>query len=109
MGSHSGDSQLVKIYPEETKQENKLEVVQKYDNLAPVLDFRVLDMGYSGSDDQQHLYSSGQTRIITGSGALRDGSLRSLRSGVGLEDLAILGDMAGIRGLWGLKSNPGSK
>ena len=66
-------------------------------------------MGYTSSEDQQHLYSAGQTRIVSGSGAFHDGSLRSLRSGVSLEDLGILGEMVGIRGLWGLKSNPNSE
>ncbi|KAF8456915.1 damage-specific DNA binding complex, subunit DDB1 [Terfezia claveryi] len=105
VGSHLGDSQLIRL-----DQYSDLEVVQTFSNLAPVIDFRILDMGYSGSEDhQQHLYSSGQTRIVSGSGAFHDGSLRSLRSGVSLEDLGILGEMAGIRGLWGLKTNPHSE
>ena len=87
-----------------------LEVIQTFNNLAPVVDFRIMDMGHTGSaEEQHHLYSSGQTKIVSGSGAFHDGALRSLRSGVGLEDLGILGEMAGIRGLWGLKSNPGSE
>lgn len=105
VGSHLGDSQLIHLEPDYSG----LQVVQTFNNLAPVIDFRILDMGYSGSEDQQHLYSSGQTRIVSGSGAFHDGSLRSLRSGVSLEDLGILGEMAGIRGLWSLRSNPHSE
>lgn len=105
MGSHLGDSQLIQIAPGDSG----LQVVQTFNNLAPVIDFRILDMGYTGSGDQQHLYSSGQTRIVSGSGAFHDGSLRSLRSGVSLEETGVLGEMVAVRGLWGLKSNPNSE
>ncbi|KAF8461342.1 mono-functional DNA-alkylating methyl methanesulfonate N-term-domain-containing protein [Kalaharituber pfeilii] len=115
IGSHLGDSQLIRL----TWDPLSLQVVQTFPNLAPILDFRILDMGYSGSrsgngDDyvqqqQQQLYSSGQTRIVSGSGAFHDGTLRSLRSGVRLEELGILGEMSGVRGLWGLKTDAGSE
>ncbi|EFQ96898.1 hypothetical protein MGYG_08821 [Nannizzia gypsea CBS 118893] len=49
-------------------------------------------------------FSSGQTRIVTGSGAFGDGSLRSVRSGVGIEDLGVLASMEHITDLWGLRS-----
>lgn len=104
VGSHSGDSQLIRL----SSQEPKTQIIQTFINLAPVTDFRVLDMNYSGSEDQQHQYSSGHMRIVSGSGGFQEGGLRSMRSGVGLEDLGLLGEMVGIRGLWGLKSTPGS-
>ncbi|KAI5806768.1 mono-functional DNA-alkylating methyl methanesulfonate N-term-domain-containing protein [Peziza echinospora] len=104
VGSHLGDSQLVKL----SFSPPGVEIVQTFSNLAPVVDFRILDMGFA-FQEEHHLYSSGQTRIVSGSGAFHDGSLRSLRSGVGLEELGILGEMSGIRGLWSLKTEPDSE
>lgn len=57
---------------------------------------------------QASLHSSGQARIVTASGGFRDGGLRSMKSGVGLEDLAVLGEMEGVRSLWVLRTNPAS-
>jgi DNA damage-binding protein 1 len=85
-----------------------VQVIETFTNLAPVTDFRVVDMNYSGSENQQQ-YSSGHMRIVSCSGGFKQGSLRSVKSGVGMEDLGILGDMVGIRGLWGLKSTPGNQ
>lgn len=82
--------------------------MQSFSNLAPILDFRVLNLN-SGSEEQQQHYSSGQVRIVAASGGFYDGGLRSLKSGVGLDDSAILGEMEGVRSLWGLRSNPSSE
>jgi len=81
VGSHQGDSQVIQIA------QQSLEVVQTFPNIAPILDFTVMDMGNRSSDAPVNEFSSGQARIVTGSGAFKDGSLRSVRSGVGLEDL----------------------
>lgn len=106
VGSKSADSQLVKLSPTGPR----CEVIQEFSNIAPVLDFQVLTSSQSNPDDPLHdLYSSGQTRIVTASGGEFDGTLRSMKSGVGLEDSAILGDMEGIQGIWALKSNPSSE
>ncbi|KAI5843023.1 mono-functional DNA-alkylating methyl methanesulfonate N-term-domain-containing protein [Morchella snyderi] len=104
VGSHSGDSQLVRLSSEEPK----VQVIKTFTNLAPVTDFRVVDMNYSGLENQQQ-YSSGHMRIVSCSGGFKQGSLRSVKSGLVMEDLGILGDMVGIRGLWGLKSTPGNQ
>lgn len=87
VGSHQGDSQVIQV------SEKSLEVVQTFANIAPILDFTVMDMGNRSSDAPVNEFSSGQARIVTGSGAFKDGSLRSLRSGVGLEDLGSIGEM----------------
>ena len=63
-----------------------------------------MDMGNRSGEGQTNEYSSGQARIVTGSGAYQDGSLRSVRSGVGLEDLGVLGEMEHISNLFSLKS-----
>lgn len=99
VGSHQGDSQVVKL------QEQRLEIVQTIPNIAPVLDFTIMDMGNRGGEGQSNEYSSGQARIVTGSGAFQDGSLRSVRSGVGLEDQGLLGEMSNATDLFALRSN----
>ena len=86
VGSHQGDSQIIQISP------RKIEVLQTFSNIAPILDFTIMDMGNRSADAPVNEFSSGQARIVTGSGAFKDGSLRSVRSGVGLEDKGTLGD-----------------
>lgn len=100
VGSHQGDSQVIQISPK------KIEVVQTFPNIAPILDFTVMDMGNRSSEAQVNEFSSGQARIVTGSGAFKDGSLRSVRSGVGLEDRGDLGSLdAPISAVFGLRSS----
>lgn len=99
VGSHQGNSQVIQI------SERSMEVIQTFANIAPVLDFTVMDMGNRSSEAQVNEYSSGQARIVTGSGAFKDGSLRSVRSGVGLEDLGSIGEMQHITEVFSLKSN----
>ena len=96
VGSHQGDSKVLRIV------EGKFEDVQTISNIAPILDFTIMDLGRS-NESQTHEFSSGQARIVTGSGAFNDGSLRSVRSGVGMEDLGVLATMEHITDLWGLR------
>lgn len=102
VGSHQGDSQVVKI------QAQGVEVVQTISNIAPVLDFTIMDMGSRAGEGQTNEYSSGQARIVTGSGAFQDGSLRSVRSGVGLEEQGLLGEMNHATDLFSLRSSAAS-
>ncbi|EEP75318.1 conserved hypothetical protein [Uncinocarpus reesii 1704] len=97
LGSHQGDSHVIRIT------EGSFEIIQTLSNIAPILDFTVMDLGHRG-DTLTHEFSSGQARIVTGSGAFHDGSLRSVRSGVGMEDLGVLGAMEHITDLWGLSA-----
>lgn len=99
VGSHQGDSQVIRIT------QKSMEIVQSFSNIAPILDFTIMDMGNRSGEGQTNEYSSGQARIVTGSGAYQDGSLRSVRSGVGLEDLGVLGEMEHISNLFSLKSS----
>lgn len=98
VGSHQGDSQVIRI------KEAGSEVVQTISNIAPILDFSIMDMGSRGGESQINEYSSGQARIVTGSGAFQDGSLRSVRSGVGMEEQGLLGNLAHITDLFSLRS-----
>ncbi|EFE38779.1 hypothetical protein TRV_06556 [Trichophyton verrucosum HKI 0517] len=96
VGSHQGDSQVIQI------KEGGFDLVQTISNIAPILDFTVMDMGDRSGATRE--FSSGQTRIVTGSGAFGDGSLRSVRSGVGIEELGVLASMEHITDLWTLRS-----
>lgn len=99
VGSHQGDSQVIRL------EKDSLEVIQILSNIAPILDFTIMDLGNRTSESHTHEFSSGQARIVSGSGAFDDGTLRSVRSGVGMEDLGLLGDMDHITDLWGLQSD----
>lgn len=103
VGSHQGDSQVIRIT------EKSMEVVQTFPNIAPILDFTIMDMGNRSGEGQINEYSSGQARIVTGSGAFNDGSLRSVRSGVALEDVGVLGELEHITNLFDLSSTPSSR
>ena len=96
VGSHSGDSQVVKIVP------GAVEVVQTFSNIAPILDFSIMDLGRGAEVAQD--FSSGQARIVTASGAWRDGSIRSVRSGVGMDELGTIAPLSHITDLWSLSS-----
>lgn len=98
VGSHQGDSQVLRI------SNGSFEVIQTLSNIAPILDFTLMDLGNRTSESQTHEFSTGQARIVTGSGAFDDGTLRSVRSGVGMEELGVLGEMDHITDLWGLQS-----
>ncbi|KAJ5239057.1 hypothetical protein N7468_003676 [Penicillium chermesinum] len=93
-----GDSQVLRI------SDGSFEVIQTLSNIAPILDFTVMDLGSRSNESQTHEFSSGQARVVTGSGAFEDGTLRSVRSGVGMEELGVLGEMDHITDLWGLQS-----
>ena len=105
VGSHQGNSQVVQI-KQGPEGKGSMDIIQTFPNIAPILDFTVMDMGNRSSEAQVNEYSSGQARLVTGSGAFKDGSLRSVRSGVGLEDLGSIGEMHHVTDLFSLKSDP---
>ena len=107
IGSHEGDSQVVKV--DLGSKPHKIELMQTMENVAPILDFAVMDMGSREGETQTNEYSSGQARLVTGSGAFDAGSLRSVRSGVGLEDVGILLDEKEVRGVFALHSSVDSQ
>lgn len=111
VGSHYGDSQLFRVdLVSET--DEFLQLVQVLPNISPILDFAVMDMGNREGDAEAHVgnaYSSGQARIVTGSGVFKDGTLRSVRSGVGLDDIGILADLEDVRGLFSIRSSGSEK
>ncbi|KAI8962326.1 mono-functional DNA-alkylating methyl methanesulfonate N-term-domain-containing protein [Daldinia sp. FL1419] len=101
VGSQYGDSQVFHVNLEE----KSLHLMQTLNSISPILDLNIMDMGNrEGEGQTTNEYSSGQARIVTGSGSHKDGSLRSVRSGVGLDDTGVIPDMENVRALFPLKS-----
>ncbi|KAI7903552.1 mono-functional DNA-alkylating methyl methanesulfonate N-term-domain-containing protein [Cokeromyces recurvatus] len=94
VGSIVGDSQLIHVQ-RTTNAENGeiLKVIDEFANLAPITDFCVADL------DKQ-----GQTQLIACSGVAQDSSLRIIRNGVGLNELAAI-EISGVKGVWALRSS----
>lgn len=91
VGSTFGDSQLIKLNPDRDAQGSYIEVLDTYVNIGPILDFCVMDL------DRQ-----GQGQIVTCSGADRNGSLRVIRNGIGINEQAST-ELPGIKGMWSLR------
>ncbi|RQM27715.1 hypothetical protein B5M09_002429 [Aphanomyces astaci] len=92
VGSAFGDSQLVKLHPSrDVSTGTYLEVLDSYVNVGPIVDFVVMDL------DRQ-----GQGQVVTCSGAYKDGSLRIVRNGIGINELAAA-ELPGIKGMWPLR------
>ncbi|KAI2636071.1 mono-functional DNA-alkylating methyl methanesulfonate N-term-domain-containing protein [Xylaria nigripes] len=102
VGSHYGDSQVFHV----DVSQGRFRLLQTMHHIAPVLDFTIMDMGNrEGESQTSNEFSSGQARIVTGSGVHKDGSLRVVRSGVGLDDIGILDSMQNVRSLFSLMSS----
>ena len=98
VGSRLGDSQLIKLNSE--MDENTREyvtVVDSFTNLGPIVDMVVVD-----------LERQGQGQLVTCSGVFKEGSLRIIRNGIGIHELASV-DLAGIKGMWPLRCGSGGK
>eukprot|EP00894_Picocystis_sp_ML_P001100 jgi/Pico_ML_1/51617/g2612.t1 len=91
LGSSYGDSQLIQLHSELIPETGGyVEVLESFPNLGPIVDFCCVD-----------LENQGQSQIVTCSGALKDGSLRLVRNGIGINEQAAV-DLAGIKGMWSL-------
>ncbi|KAL1896891.1 hypothetical protein Cpir12675_002612 [Ceratocystis pirilliformis] len=103
LGSHYADSQLLRL------DFNKLELEvltapNSFANNAPILDFALMDMGIRGRENAHRPdFSTGQARIVAGSGIWSDGSLRSIRSGVGADIVGVLDDFKDVSKMFALR------
>ncbi|WOL16215.1 DNA damage-binding protein 1 [Canna indica] len=93
VGSSYGDSQLIKLNLQPDAKGSYVEVLERYVNLGPIVDFCVVD-----------LERQGQGQVVTCSGAYKDGSLRIVRNGIGINEQASV-ELQGIKGLWSLRSS----
>lgn len=67
--------QLVKLNLQPDARGSYVEVLERYVNLGPIVDFCVVD-----------LERQGQGQVVTCSGAYKDGSLRIVRNGIGINE-----------------------
>ena len=67
--------QLVKLNVQPDAKGSYVEVLERYVNLGPIVDFCVVD-----------LERQGQGQVVTCSGAYKDGSLRVVRNGIGINE-----------------------
>ena len=79
VGSKLGDSQLIKLAEEKREETGAyFDILDSFTNLGPIVDFCIVD-----SDKQ------GQGQVVSCSGAFKDGSLRVVRNGVGINEQVI--------------------
>lgn len=90
IGSRLGDSQLVKLNTKVDENGSYVTVMESFTNLAPIMDMCVVD-----------LERQGQGQLVTCSGAYKEGSLRIIRNGIGIQEHASI-DLPGIKGIWAL-------
>jgi DNA damage-binding protein 1 len=91
IGSRHGDSQLIKLNISADDTGSYITVMETFTNLGPILDICVVD-----------LERQGQGQMITCSGSFKEGSLRVIRNGIGIQEHACI-DLPGIKGMWALK------
>ena len=91
VGSRLGDSQLVRLNVDADEQGSYVTIMETYTNLGPICDMVVVD-----------LERQGQGQLVTCSGAYKEGSLRIIRNGIGIHELASI-DLLNIKGMWPLR------
>jgi DNA damage-binding protein 1 len=69
------------------------QVLDTFGQIGPIQDFVVVD-----------LEKQGQGQVVTCSGAFKDGSLRVIRNGIGINEQAQV-ELPSIKGMWSLKPN----
>ncbi|CAN1331562.1 DNA damage-binding protein 1 [Linum perenne] len=90
---YSGAMQLIKLNLQPDSKGSYVEVLERYVNLGPIVDFCVVD-----------LERQGQGQVVTCSGAYKDGSIRIVRNGIGINEQASV-ELQGIKGMWSLRSS----
>lgn len=91
IGSRHGDSQLVKLNSRANDNGSYVVPMETFTNLGPIMDICVVD-----------LERQGQGQMITCSGTFKEGSLRIIRNGIGIQEHACI-DLPSIKGMWALK------
>jgi len=93
IGSSFGDSQLIKLHAEVDETGSNVEVLETFPNLGPIQDFCVVDFERQG-----------QGHVVTCSGTIKDGSLRVVRNGIGINEQAQV-ELPGIKSMWNLRES----
>jgi DNA damage-binding protein 1 len=123
---------LIRLSSEKNENGSFIELVDRYDNLGPIVDFCVVDLERQGqvkffftpippnfspppnfctAINSQQI----QGQVVTCSGAFKDGSIRIIRNGIGIHEQVsrrntpylpptkATVDLPGIKGIWSLK------
>lgn len=91
IGSKFGDSQLVKLSTEPDNTGSYVQLCESNNNLGPISDMCLVD-----------LEKQGQGQLVTCSGHMKNGTLRIIRNGIGIDEHASM-ELPGIKGVWSLK------
>ena len=91
-----------------------LSTVEEYTNLGPIVDFDVIPKDSSSSSSSEDKSSSAaltrknhrQCMVVTASGVGTSGTVRLVRSGIGLTESASI-NLPGIKGMWNLRAKFG--
>lgn len=75
IGSALGDSQLIRLKDAPDERRNYVDVLESYSNIGPIMDMCVV------AGEKQ-----GQSHLVTCSGTLKEGTLRVIRSGIGIHE-----------------------
>ncbi|VUZ42218.1 unnamed protein product, partial [Hymenolepis diminuta] len=92
IGSYFGDSQLIHLRSDiDPDTKCYFDVYEEYPNLGPIADMIFVE-------------NEGQNQLITCSGYSRDGSLRIIRNGIGIQEIATIGQEH-MNGVWCIPCN----
>ena len=108
VGSKLGDSALVKLAERrDARTGSYLEPIEQYASLAPITHMCVVGGGDGAGRGAGAGSAPHGCEVVTCSGAGRDGSLRVVRNGIGVNEQAEA-EIAGIKGLWPLRASGGA-
>jgi DNA damage-binding protein 1 len=97
IGSVYGDSKLLKLLPGASpSRDNCIEDLETFPGIGPILDMCVIDSEKQGQ--------VGSSIVATCSGAGKDGSIRVMSSGIGINEQASI-ELPGINDMWSLRSD----
>ncbi|EJD50676.1 hypothetical protein AURDEDRAFT_112250 [Auricularia subglabra TFB-10046 SS5] len=98
VGSHFGDSQLVRLSTAADASGSYISVVKAYSNLAPIVDAVIVDIN-----------DSNQPQVVTCSGGYNTGSLRVVQKSAELEQLAIIDAFPHTENIFPLRASSDAK
>nr|CAD7419835.1 unnamed protein product [Timema poppensis] len=106
IGSRLGDSQLIKLNTRQDDMGCYVSVMETFTNLAPIVDMVVVDLERQGQGQlvtcSGTLWGSSGQRQRSRDRAYKEGSLRIIRNGIGIQEHASI-DLPGIKGMWALR------
>ncbi|KAG8965789.1 hypothetical protein FRC03_000160 [Tulasnella sp. 419] len=93
VGSHYGDSQVIRIVPEPKEDQGYVEILESMPNISPIMDAVLADLD-----------GSGHNQVVTCSGGSTSGSLRIIRTGAEFKQTAVLDAIPFARRIFPLRS-----